>query len=326
MLIVVGLLLIIVLTAATGYFVAQEFGYVAVDRGKLKQLADDGDRAAARALEVTGRLSFMLSGAQLGITVTALLVGYVAEPYLGAGLAELLGVAGVSTAAALPLSVALALVIATVVQMVLGELAPKNLAIARAEPLARALSRSTLIYLRRRAGDHAVRQGRRPAAAPDRHRADRGTAQRRHPEGPGADHRRVPRGGAPRRRDVRPARPGARLPGADRRGGHGAPGRRAHRPGRRAGQPGGRAARHRPLPVPGARRRGRRRPGRRRRHRRRAGGAARRGARRTPVERGGRSPAAGAARRCRCRRCWTGSGSDTGSSPAWSTSTAASPA
>ncbi|MGN9765645.1 hemolysin family protein [Micromonospora sp. SD12] len=148
MLIVVGLLLIIVLTVATGYFVAQEFGYVAVDRGRLKQLADDGDKAAARALEVTGRLSFMLSGAQLGITVTALLVGYVAEPFLGAGLAELLGGAGISTAVSLPLSVALALVLATVVQMVLGELAPKNLAIARAEPLAKALSSSTLFYLK----------------------------------------------------------------------------------------------------------------------------------------------------------------------------------
>ncbi|GIJ26924.1 membrane protein [Micromonospora qiuiae] len=135
------------MTVATGYFVAQEFGYVAVDRGKLKQLAAEGDQASARALEVTGRLSFMLSGAQLGITVTALLVGYVAEPYLGAGLAELLGVAGVSAAVSLPLSVVLALVIATVVQMVVGELAPKNLAIARAETVARALARSTMIYL-----------------------------------------------------------------------------------------------------------------------------------------------------------------------------------
>ncbi|WBB70319.1 hemolysin family protein [Micromonospora sp. WMMD812] len=148
MLIVLGLVLIIVLTAATGYFVAQEFGYVAVDRGKLRQLADDGDQPAARALEVTGRLSFMLSGAQLGITVTALLVGYAAEPFLGEGLADLLGLAGVAESLSLPLSVALALVIATVVQMVLGELAPKNLAIARAEPVARALSRSTLLYLR----------------------------------------------------------------------------------------------------------------------------------------------------------------------------------
>nr|MDT0657066.1 hemolysin family protein [Micromonospora sp. DSM 115978] len=147
MLIALGLLLIIVLTAATGYFVAQEFGYVAVDRGKLQQLADEGDAAAERALKVTGRLSFMLSGAQLGITVTALLVGYVAEPFLGDGLAQLLGGAGVSRSVSLPLSIALALVIATVIQMVLGELAPKNLAIVRPEGLARALSRSTLIYL-----------------------------------------------------------------------------------------------------------------------------------------------------------------------------------
>ncbi|SDY50640.1 Hemolysin, contains CBS domains [Micromonospora pattaloongensis] len=147
MLILFGLSMIILLTVATGYFVAQEFGYVAVDRGKLRKLADEGDVAAERALAVTGRLSFMLSGAQLGITVTALLVGYVAEPFLGAGLADLFGLAGVSDAVSLPLSVVLALVISTVVQMVLGELAPKNLAIARPEPLARALSRTTLIYL-----------------------------------------------------------------------------------------------------------------------------------------------------------------------------------
>ncbi|MEU8813937.1 hemolysin family protein [Actinoplanes sp. NPDC048796] len=147
MLILTGLLLVIVVTAVTGYFVAQEFGYVAADRGRLRHDAAQGDEAAARALKVTERLSFVLSGAQLGITVTALLVGYVAEPYLGEGLADLLGVAGVPAAVSVPLSVAFALLIATVVQMVLGELAPKNLAIARAEALAKALSRSTLIYL-----------------------------------------------------------------------------------------------------------------------------------------------------------------------------------
>lgn len=147
MLIVFGLFLITLLTAATGYFVLQEFGYIAVDRGKLRQLADDGDSAAARALRVTGRLSFVLSGAQLGITVTALLVGYVAEPFLGDGLADLFGQAGVPRTVSLPVSVALALLIATVVQMVFGELAPKNLAIARPEAVARALGRSTLVYL-----------------------------------------------------------------------------------------------------------------------------------------------------------------------------------
>ncbi|GIF18458.1 membrane protein [Paractinoplanes tereljensis] len=126
---------------------AQEFGYVAADRGRLRAQAAEGDRAAARALQVTERLSFVLSGAQLGITVTALLVGYVAEPFLGEGLASLLGVAGVPTTVSMPISVTLALVLATVVQMVFGELAPKNLAIARPEAVAKSLSRSTLMYL-----------------------------------------------------------------------------------------------------------------------------------------------------------------------------------
>jgi magnesium and cobalt exporter, CNNM family len=147
MLILVGLLLVLLVTAVTGYFVAQEFGYVAADRGRLRRQAAAGDRSAARALQVTERLSFVLSGAQLGITVTALLVGYVAEPFLGEGLASLLGVAGVSEAVSMPISVTLALVLATVVQMVFGELAPKNLAIVRPEAVAKALSRSTLIYL-----------------------------------------------------------------------------------------------------------------------------------------------------------------------------------
>lgn len=147
MLIVTGFLLVLVVTVVTGYFVAQEFGYVAADRGKLRSEAEQGDQAAIRALKVTERLSFVLSGAQLGITVTALLVGYVAEPFIGEGLSKLLDGAGVPTAVSMPVSVAVALLLATVVQMVLGELAPKNLAIARAETIAKALSRSTLMYL-----------------------------------------------------------------------------------------------------------------------------------------------------------------------------------
>ncbi|MGZ0148301.1 hemolysin family protein [Kribbella sp. WER1] len=147
MLILAGLGLILVLTVATGYFVSQEFAYVAVDRNRLKTLAADGDAAAARALKVTERLSFMLSGAQVGITITALLAGYFAEPYLGEGLQHLLGGAGVPQAVSLSVSVILALLLATIIQMVLGELAPKNLAIARSEAIALRLARSTLLYL-----------------------------------------------------------------------------------------------------------------------------------------------------------------------------------
>ncbi|MFD7470869.1 CNNM domain-containing protein, partial [Streptomyces sp. NPDC059837] len=67
-----GLLAVLVLTAGTGSFVAQEFAYVAADRLALAREAAAGDRRATRALKVLKRLSFMLSGAQLGITVTGL--------------------------------------------------------------------------------------------------------------------------------------------------------------------------------------------------------------------------------------------------------------
>jgi len=143
-----GVLVVLAITALTGYFVAQEFGYMAVDRSRLRARAGAGDTGAKRALGITRRTSFMLSGAQLGITVTGLLVGYVAEPMIGDGIGELLGGVGVPTAVGVTVGAVLALLFATVVQMVFGELFPKNLAIARPEPVARALALSTAIYLR----------------------------------------------------------------------------------------------------------------------------------------------------------------------------------
>lgn len=143
-----GLLVVLAITAATGYFVAQEFAYMAVDRSRLKALAAAGDPAAKRSLEVTRRTSFMLSGAQLGITVTGLLVGYVAEPLIGSALGDVLGGVGVPTAVGIAVGTVLALAFSTLLQMLFGELFPKNLSIARPEPVARRLSRSTLAYLR----------------------------------------------------------------------------------------------------------------------------------------------------------------------------------
>jgi CBS domain containing-hemolysin-like protein len=143
-----GVLVVLGVTVLTGYFVAQEFGFMAVDRSRLRARAAVGDVAARRALEITSRTSFMLSGAQLGITMTGLVVGYVAEPMIGEGLAELSGVAGVPAGVGVAVGTTLALLLATVVQMVFGELFPKNLAIARPEPVARRLALSTAIYLR----------------------------------------------------------------------------------------------------------------------------------------------------------------------------------
>nr|WP_194305996.1 hemolysin family protein [Dietzia sp. B19] len=142
-----GILAILAIIAANGYFVAQEFAYMSVDRNRLKALSEAGDVAAQRALRVTQRTSFMLSGAQLGITVTGLLVGYVAEPLVGESLGTLLGGVGVPAAVSVTVGTVLALVAATVVQMIFGELYPKNLAIASPEPLARGLARSTTLYL-----------------------------------------------------------------------------------------------------------------------------------------------------------------------------------
>ncbi|WP_217616099.1 hemolysin family protein [Cellulomonas sp. GbtcB1] len=142
-----GVLVVLAITAATGYFVAQEFAYMAVDRSRLNARAADGDAGARRALSVTRRTSFMLSGAQLGITVTGLLVGYVAEPLIGDALGEALGGVGVPTAVGVAVGTVFALLLSTLVQMLFGELFPKNLAIARPEPVAVRLAGSTTAYL-----------------------------------------------------------------------------------------------------------------------------------------------------------------------------------
>ncbi len=146
-LLLLGIVVILAIIAANGYFVAQEFAYMAVDRTRLAARAAQGDAAAERALKVTKRTSFMLSGAQLGITVTGLLVGYVAEPLVGRSLGVLLGGIGIPTEVGVAAGTIAALVLATIVQMIFGELYPKNLAIANPDPLARSLARSTLIYL-----------------------------------------------------------------------------------------------------------------------------------------------------------------------------------
>lgn len=145
---VLGLLAVLVLTAGTGYFVAQEFAYVAADRLALAREAEAGDRRAGRAVQVLERLSFMLSGAQLGITVTGLVVGFLAEPSVSGLLKPALDGTGLSDGAVSALSVVLGFVVATVLQMVLGELAPKNLALAVPDRLAKSLAGSTLAYLK----------------------------------------------------------------------------------------------------------------------------------------------------------------------------------
>lgn len=123
---------VVILILANGFFVAGEFAIVAVERSRVERKAREGDRAARRILNSLRNLSFELSGAQLGITVTSLILGAIAEPALAAVITPMIGNLGFLTGAtSLAVSVAIAFILATIAQMVFGELVPKNLAISR---------------------------------------------------------------------------------------------------------------------------------------------------------------------------------------------------
>jgi magnesium and cobalt exporter, CNNM family len=136
-----GVLAMVVLTAGTALFVAAEFSLTAIDRSQVDaSAAQRGDARARHVQQAHRTLSFQLSGAQLGITITTLVTGYVAEPAL-AGLVEppLAGL-GLPHGVAIGVALTTALLLATAVSMVFGELVPKNLAIARPLPTARAVA------------------------------------------------------------------------------------------------------------------------------------------------------------------------------------------
>ncbi|MFC4140244.1 MULTISPECIES: hemolysin family protein [unclassified Microbacterium] len=122
----VGLLL----TVGTGLFVASEFALVNLDRADLEARQARGETRLGltiRALKIT---STHLSSAQLGITLTTLLTGYTMEPAISNLLAPVLISWGVPEGAVAPIAVVVAMVVATLLSMILGELVPKNFALA----------------------------------------------------------------------------------------------------------------------------------------------------------------------------------------------------
>ncbi|GAA2680847.1 MULTISPECIES: hemolysin family protein [Actinoplanes] len=117
------------LTVGNAFFVAAEFGLVTVDRAEIDKRAAAGDRRAGTVRRALHALSFQLSGAQFGITVTALLTGRLAEPALSRITTPL--VEPLAGSATETVTSVLALVLATLVSMLFGELVPKNAALAR---------------------------------------------------------------------------------------------------------------------------------------------------------------------------------------------------
>ncbi|GAB5077758.1 hemolysin family protein [Arthrobacter sp. AD-310] len=142
LLLAAGLLLI----AGTGFFVAVEFSLIALDQPTVQRAVDDGDAGAVPLLKCLKSLSTQLSSCQLGITLTTLLTGYVMEPSVGQLLEVPLAAVGLPDVAVASISLVLAMVLATLLSMLLGELVPKNMAIALAFPVGRALARPQLIF------------------------------------------------------------------------------------------------------------------------------------------------------------------------------------
>ncbi|QGK69857.1 DUF21 domain-containing protein [Allosaccharopolyspora coralli] len=138
---VLGLVFVAVLTLGTGLAVAAEFSLTSLERSTIDaHVAEVGDRRAKAVQRAHRTLSFQLSGAQVAITLTTLVTGYVAEPLIGDLVRPLFLAAGIGDGVAAALSLTIAILLATTLSMVFGEMVPKNLAIARPLPTARAVS------------------------------------------------------------------------------------------------------------------------------------------------------------------------------------------
>ena len=134
--ILLGVSLLLVL--ACGLFVAAEFAFVTVDRAAVDRAAEAGDRTAAGVRNALRSLSTQLSGAQVGITITNLAIGFLAEPAIARLVDGPLVAVGVPDDAVHGVAITLGLGLGSALTMIFGELVPKNLAIARPMGTARA--------------------------------------------------------------------------------------------------------------------------------------------------------------------------------------------
>lgn len=131
---IISLVGFVLLTASTGLFVAIEFALTGLERSTVdNDVNERADKRAKAVLRDYQNLSFVLSGAQLGITITTLATGFLAEPILAKFFTPLLEAIGAPTNITPVIAMVLALTVATFLSMVFGELVPKNIAIT--EPL-----------------------------------------------------------------------------------------------------------------------------------------------------------------------------------------------
>ncbi|WP_031547266.1 hemolysin family protein [Salinicoccus luteus] len=135
-----NLTLFVILILLTMLFVGSEFALVKARLSRIDQLIEEGNRKARRVRKMTLELDYYLSACQLGITVTALGLGWIGESTFEVVLHPLFELIGVPDQLTTVLTVALAFIIVTFIHVVVGELAPKTVAIQYAEKLALILS------------------------------------------------------------------------------------------------------------------------------------------------------------------------------------------
>ncbi len=132
------LILLLLLVALNGLFVAAEFALVRARRARVEQLAEEGARGAKRALMQLDRIDEYLSACQVGITMASIGIGFLGEPAIATLIEPAFG--GLSDGVAVVISVVIAFSIVTAVHISVGEQVPKMLAITRAEGTARFLA------------------------------------------------------------------------------------------------------------------------------------------------------------------------------------------
>lgn len=143
----VDLLVALALVLLNGYFVAAEFALVKVRASRLADLAERRRPFAATAVALAGRLGHSLAGAQLGITLTSLALGWLGEPAFARLLAGPLASIGIGGAVLHPLAFGLAFGTITLIHITVGEQVPKLLAIARPEAFALAIAPGMRAFL-----------------------------------------------------------------------------------------------------------------------------------------------------------------------------------
>ncbi|MEV5613299.1 hemolysin family protein [Streptomyces sp. NPDC052225] len=136
------------LILANGFFVAAEFGLVTVERPEAERAAAAGDKRARTVVNSLKELSFQLSGTQLGITITSLVVGMLAEPALAQLLRGPFTAIGIPAGAVGGVSVVVGMLLASAVQMVIGELVPKNWAVSKPLQVARFVAGPQSVFAR----------------------------------------------------------------------------------------------------------------------------------------------------------------------------------